>query len=360
MAEECHTHVCPLTSALFDQWLDGKAKDGAHSADLYVRVLDHLAPEVPAWPRGSTREEADEVISEEITQALENWLRESGGCPALANALEYLRKRPKLASLDSELLLTALRRALRMIVDFPEPDRPRLRLRRLRLLDFSLPVLAESSEPLTPEEIMERARKRFGADTITLSARGAENALSADPRIARLGPRSFGLRKHFASREKDWPIMRNSFAVLLTSENRPISTIEVLEQQSIKLPAEVNSYELAEIVRDDPRFLDLGRRLFALAEWGVQEREQIKDLLPRVLAQADRPLNIAEIYERLTRFRSATFPGLANVLQKQPEIRILGFGYSGACHPHILARSCSAELVGEFDLAALRVVGPRL
>ena len=70
----------------------------------------------------------------------------------------------------------------------------------------------------------------------------------------------------------------------------------------------MNSYELAEILREDPRLIDLGRRLFGFAKWGVEEREHIKDLLPKILAQADRPLTLSEIYQRLTKFRSAALP----------------------------------------------------
>ena len=42
--------------------------------------------------------------------------------------------------------------------------------------------------------------------------------------------------------------------------------------------AEINGYELAQILREDNRFADLGRMLFALAEWGMEERELIGTL----------------------------------------------------------------------------------
>jgi hypothetical protein len=93
----------------------------------------------------------------------------------------------------------------------------------------------------------------------------------------------------------------------------------------------VTSYELAEILRDDTRFIDLGRRLFALAQWGIEEREHIKDLLPKIFSQADRPLTVSEIHERLTKFRSATPTGLTNVLRQHPKIKRLDFDYYGLC-----------------------------
>ena len=141
---------------------------------------------------------------------------------------------------------STLERARRIIVDFPRADEPRLRLRRLRFFDVALPVLADSTEPLTPEEIIQRARTRFGIDAVILSIHGAENALITHPEIFRLYRRLFGLRQHFVSSRAAWTALREAFVQLLRRENRPISTIEVRDKQSVALPSGVNSYELAE------------------------------------------------------------------------------------------------------------------
>jgi len=162
-----------------------------------------------------------------------------------------------------------------------------------------------------------------------LSRHGAENALITHPEIFRLGPRSFGLRQHFVSTPTDWPALRERFVQLLRKENRPISTIEVCDKQSIALPSGVNSYEVAEVLREDALLIDLGRRLFGLAKWGIEEREHIKDLVPKVLAQADRPVTVSEIYARLTKFRSAAPTGLSNILRDHPKIVRLGFQHYG-------------------------------
>jgi hypothetical protein len=199
----------------------------------------------------------------------------------------------------------------------------------LRFFDVALPVLVDSTEPLTPEQIIDRARARFGVDAVMLSMHGAENALIAHPEIFRLGPRLFGLRQHFVSSPAAWPPFREAFVQLLRKENRPMSTIEVCEKRSIALPNGMNSHELAEMLREDARLIDLGRRLFGLAKWGVEEREHIKDLLPKILAPADRPLTVSEIYDRLTKFRSATLTGLSNILRDHPKIVRLEFQHYG-------------------------------
>ncbi len=329
LAEECDARVIPLTPELFTQRIGTEISGGERTAHFYVRVLDYLAPALPSWPPGSTREGSDDPQVDAVHDEIVEWLRTSGAQPTAAEALAHMRTQPTWKKLPTSVFLTALRRSRKLIVNFPEPDHPRLQLRRLRLFDISMFILAGSTEPLTPEEIIDRARARFGADAVALSGRTAENALAAYAEVFRLGPRSFGLRQHFASTEKQWPQVRDRFATLLRKESRPISSVEILDKQSVPLPSGMNSYELAEILREDDRFLDLGRRLFGLAEWGAQEREHIKDLLPRVLAEADRPLTVPEIYERLTKLRSATFTGLANILKSVPEVRSLGFGHYG-------------------------------
>ena len=124
-----------------------------------------------------------------------------GEHPTAKEAFDHLRGHSKFGQLSVAAFFSALERARRIIVDFPRADEPRLRLRRLRLFDVALPMLADSAEPLTPEKIIEQARARFGADAVMLSLHTAENALSAHAEIFRLGPRSFGLRQHFVSSE---------------------------------------------------------------------------------------------------------------------------------------------------------------
>jgi hypothetical protein len=329
LAEQCDVLVIPVTPELFTHRAGTEINCGERTAHFYVRVLDYLAPVIPAWPPGSTREGSDDPQVEAVNDEIEGWLRTTGAQPTAAEAIAHLRTLPTWKKLPTSLFLTALRRSRKVVVNFPEPDYPKLQLRRLRLFDISLLVLAESEEPLPPEEIIDRARARFGTDAVALSGRTAENALTAYPGVFRLGPRSFGLRQHFASNEEEWPLIRDRFATLLRKESRPISSVEVLDKKSVTLPSGVNSYELAELIREDDRFLDLGRRLFGLAEWGAQEREHIKDLLPRVLAEVGRPLTVPEIYERLTKLRSATFTGLANILKSVPGVCSLGLGHYG-------------------------------
>jgi DNA-binding CsgD family transcriptional regulator len=329
LGNEHNVAVVPISAPLVAERLSTTPDENMWPASFYVYAVDQIAPFIPTWSSQIGHESVEESHLNEINSALEEWLRAKGEHPTAKEAFDHLRADSTFSRLSAAAFFSALRRARRIILDFPRPDEPRLRLRRLRLFDVALPVLADSSGPLTPENIIERARSRFGNNAVMLSGRTTENALAAHPDIFRLGPRSFGLRQHFVSSEADRPPWQEQFIQLLRKQNRPISTIEVCDKRSITLPAGVNSYELAEILREDKRLIDLGRRLFGLTKWGVEEREHIKDLLPKILSQADRPLTGTEIYERLTKFRSATPTGLSNILRDHPKIARLEFEHYG-------------------------------
>ena len=331
IAAECDKRVCPLTAELFSHWLGERTAELSRDTHFYVRILDDLEPSISAWPPGSTRERANDPLSRKITQELESWLRESNCRPTALQAYAELRQRTEFRDLSPIRFLAALRRTQNIVVELSEPDRPELRVSRIRMriLEFARPILRDSLEPLTPEEIVEQAKALYGEEAIVVSARGAGNTLTPEHDFFLLGPRSFGLRQHFKTMAVRWPMLRDQFAKLLQAENRPISTIEVIDRRKIIGFDDANSYEMAQIIREDPRFIDLGRRLFALRDWGIQEREYVKDLLPKVFAEAKHVLTVQQTVDRLTRLRSVSPYSIGNILQKHPNIRSFGFGYFG-------------------------------
>lgn len=327
-ARECERLICPLTIELFSMW--AAHSDFKRPIAFYVRVLDDLDQFVPAWPSGTTREGADDPLLFEIDQAIETTARNSTTPPTPAEVFVVLRRSKVFSSLSISRFLAILRRSRRIVVELPRPDEPRLRLlrTRMRIAEFARPILEESTTPLTPEKIVERASARFGQSAVVASARGAINTLTPSRGFYALAPRAVGLRKHFTIPSSQWPILRKRFAEILSAENRPVSTIEAIDRRLIP-EYHSNSYELAQIVREDHHFIDLGRHLFALATWGIQERDRVKDLVPRVFAEAGCVLTAANTLKRLTRFRSVSPYSIGNLLQKHSSIKSFGFGYYG-------------------------------
>jgi hypothetical protein len=178
IASECQKRVCPLTPQLFAHWL-GDCATLPNSPQFYVCVLDHMDQAIPTWPPGSIRDGADDHRSELIENALETWMRSGGIRPTAHQAYVALRQQSKLQDLSVETFLGAVRLARRIIVDFPEPDRPQLQLRRIRMQiqEFARPVLEASSKPLTFEEIIVQAQARYGKEAIDVCARAMTGSL---------------------------------------------------------------------------------------------------------------------------------------------------------------------------------------
>jgi hypothetical protein len=330
IAGECQKCVCPLTAQLFSHWL-GDCSTLQNSPQFYVCVLDHMDQVVPTWPPGSIRDGADDIQSEQIESALESWMRSGGIRPTANEAYVQLHQQSKFRNLSVESFLNILRRARRIIVNFLKPECLELQLRRIQMhfQEFALPLLEDSSKPLTFEEIVEKAKAKYGEESIGVCTRGIISSLTPEKGFFFLGPRLLGLQKHFLTSVSRRPELCNRFEKLLQLENRPFSTLEASEQQRIKGFEQISSYEMAHILRADRRFTDLGRHLFALTEWGVQEREYIKDLLPQVFAKANRALTVEQIFEKISRFRSVSPSSITNYLRKHSEIRSYGFGYFG-------------------------------
>jgi len=204
-----------------------------------------------------------------------------------------------------------------------------VRLARRSALDAAKAVLQVSDAPLTPEEILARAHVFVGPDSARWNPRTLGNALVEEKGFYLLGPRSYGLRQHFSVAQELWEQIRADFRALLKQENRPISTAEVVNFRKFDWAGQTNTYELACILRQDDGLIDLGKFLFALTEWGIEEREYIKDLIPKILEKAGRPLTGTEVLERLQQLRSVSPTCIASALRKHSQTRDYGFGHYG-------------------------------
>jgi Sigma-70, region 4 len=325
----CCEKVCPLTHALLKQWLEHSPATGCFDLAFYVRLLAELKPTIPAWPAGQDASSGRQGRSKTIERGLEAVLREGFQSVPLSEMLPQLRARTNLRNVGTKEFLAALQHSRRFTVEFPKPDAPAVRLARRLALEVAKAVLQVSNSPLTPEEILARAHSLVGADATRWNPRTLGNALVEEKGFYLLGPRSYGLRQHFSLPEQTCEQVRADFRELLKQQNRPVSTAEVVNFRRFDWAERTNTYELACIVRQDERLIDLGKFLFALAEWSIEEREYVKDLIPKVLQKAGRPLTGTEVLARLQQLRSVSPPGIASSLRKHPEVRDYGFGHYG-------------------------------
>ncbi len=325
----CCEKVLPITPALLKQWLDDLQVTGNFNLSFYVRLLAELKPTIPAWPEGQDASASRKGRSEEIESALEYALRDGFQTVSLPQALALVRGSRGLGKTEEAEFLAVLQHSRRFKIELPQPDAPVVLLARRSALDASRAVLQASNAPLTPEEILVRAHALVGPDAARWNPRTLGNALVEEKGFYLLGPRSYGLRQHFAVAEEQWLQIRADFRALLERENRPISSADVVNSRKFGWAGQTNTYELACILRGDGRLIDLGKFLFALTEWGIEEREYIKDLIPKVLEKVARLLTGTEVLDRLQQLRSVSPTCIASALRKNPAIRDYGFGHYG-------------------------------
>jgi len=256
-------------------------------------------------------------------------LREGQHALPFADALARVCERMGKKKPNAQEFLQSVKHARGLAVELSTPGQAIVRLRRLIISDVTKAVLLPSACPLAPEEILVKAREKFGDEIVKWDARTIGNSFLAEKGFFLLGPRCYGLRQHFRLPEKLWSAVRRDAHSLLKAENRPISTADMVNAYRFDWATQTNKYELAYVLREDERFADLGRLLFGLATWGIEERAYIKDLIPKILAESGRPMTSDQVLEHLHRLRSVSPYGITGNLRHHPLVRDYGFGFYG-------------------------------
>ena len=330
IATMCSEMVVPLTPQLISKWVGQNSSQLRYSTGFYVRLMSELNPELPGWPKGQERFTAvPDYPGIRIVKALATVLRRCEARLPLREAFERTRATAKLSGIAAGDFLATVKGARSIVVEFPEDDEPQVRLRYLRINDVARIVLEDSRNPLTPEEIILAAKHKFGSELVDWNPRTVGNSLLPENGFYLLGPRAYGLRQHLSIPSNVRRDAKADFKGMLAKENRPISTTEIINRKQFPWTAHLNAYALAQILREDSEFIDLGRFLFALSTWGIEEREYIKDLIPKVLAKVGRPMTTAQIFGQLRRLRSTSPSSIPITLRKHPLLHNLGFGRYG-------------------------------
>lgn len=328
IAEKCITAVCPLTPALLTQWISVEAGTSCYPMSFYIRLFNELLPEIPGWPEN--QKPAGTVgRSAEIVRSLRGLMQDDIRARPLQEVFEKVRADKTFSDMKADEFLDALRRDDSLTVEFAQPDRPEVRPSKLRTREWVRHVLSRTDCPLTPEEIIRQGRELLGDRISPPSPFTLANVLGPDGGFYWLDRNAVGLRQHFRLPLSLWDKVRSDFSRLLKDENRPISTSEVCNEQRFNWTRLTNAYEAAQVLREDRRFIDLGRFHFGLAKWGIEEREHVNDLIPNVFNRVGHPMTAAEVSKELKRFRSVTHTSMSAVLQKIGDVRDYGFGYYG-------------------------------
>jgi len=329
LAEKCLSNVCPLTPELFKQWLGAKAAECRYPMTFYVRLFGELNADIPAWADGQKPYPNLDPRAKEIVRPTVELLRKHISPLPVKDAYAALKSRNTPPNLSPGEFLHALKQCCSLTVEFEVSERPAVRLTSLRIFDWVQRVLAQADKPLKPEEIISQAKKQFGAEVPPISIGGLRNSLRPEQGIFLLDRRAFGMRQHIHLPERLWGKVCSDVYKLLQEEKRPVSTRDMLKKQKFAWASQTNAHEVAHILRNDERLVDLGRFLFALKTWGVNERDHIKDLIPMALRQVGHPMTATEILKEIRRKRSVGRATISAVIRHHEGVKDYGFGYYG-------------------------------
>lgn len=259
MAAVCRRKICPLTSALFSEWLAGSAKSKRFPIAVYVRLMGELNPDIPAWPQGQEYRTDPRPGRQEMAMKVLREIFQHGPIRLSLKEAFWLtaadRRVPGLTVIE---FLMALKYARSIAVDFPRTDQPQARLRWLASATAANAILQASDRALTLDEIAARIAREFGPRSKTWSTASLRRTLTKG--FFWLGPSSFGLRQHISISNGRRSKMCEDVYQLLKGAGRPMSTSRVLGNGRFSWAGKTNPYELAEILREDRRFAE-GRRL---------------------------------------------------------------------------------------------------
>lgn len=329
--QACIEAICPLTPQLVLAWLGKDASDFRFPIPFYVRILAEFAPQIPILPEGSFLQgKPSEPRAYKIYRQTRMILARRSQPMPLKDVFETLKESAELKDLEREEFLKVFRYSKDFTLSFDVPDEPVIKLTaKLKVYELAYIVLSESDRALHPDEIIERAKKIFGEAEVTVTP-GALLQLPEHKRdFYLLDRRTIGLRHHLSFPRSEWDSARNDVFKLLKKYHRSFSTKEIISDKLFGWTDKISAGELAQIMREDPRFVDLGRLNFVLRGWNIRKREKIADLIIRTLREADHPLMPIEMKQEIQKRRTVNESGLSPIIRQHPLIRKYDYGFYG-------------------------------
>jgi len=261
---QCVMAVCPFTPELLAKWLAPRKLSRRFNTSFYVRVIGALTPECPAWPDGRSigwpnDRQAD--IGSAVNQMLHGRFKPS----AAPEILRQLKFNSKFSSVTPLEFLDAIHADNSVAIKFGQPDQLQILPPVPEPLDCIKIVLEQSKCPLRPMDIQQQAQEMWGQRALAMPIHRLVRRLRPEEGFFMLNEDSFGLRKHIQLPESQWSMIREEVRSLLERDSWSVSTFALVTQPRCDWATQTNPYELAAILRMDPRFADLGRCSFALS-----------------------------------------------------------------------------------------------
>lgn len=328
--DDCIASVCPLTTRFLIHLTGDEFSLFEYPPGFYLRLLSELSPDIPIFDKNQSVDHSNKTVKK-MRQEIKNQLDSKTEFLSLAEVFNRISYQFTTDNLVMKHFFEAVKANEFIIEPGDSPDVLLISTdkNRLTMVEMARQVLGTSKVALKPREIVKLAGEMFG-DEVDLPSEGRViNLPFYEQDFYLLDRKTIGLRKHFRLPEGSWHDVKRDFYELLIEKNCPISTSEVINKSLFGWTSQTTASEAAAILREDEQFKDLGRFLFALTKWQIDERESVKDLIVRALQDSDKPLTATEISNYIQNFRSITPTSMSTILRSHLDVNIFGFGYYG-------------------------------
>jgi len=264
MMHRCIDNLCPLSPEFLARCMRRARGRRACSPSFYVRVIAELQPQFPLWLVRQERH-APNATEAKITAEIKQQLTGRVGPTPLREVFQLVKSQREFGSLTPAQFLRALKNDASICTSFSRNCQVLVRPPVLQPVQCVRYVLTNSDRPLSLADIRLRARRLWGDRALTVPSYRLARLLQPEQDIHPLGEEHYGLRKHVHVPEVAWARMRDDVADVLQREGWSVSTFDILHRGRFDWGKAINAYELAAVLRGDPRFIDLGGCLFSLA-----------------------------------------------------------------------------------------------
>lgn len=122
----CHQFVCPLTIMLLTHWVAQYSVKHQFPLPFYVRLLGQLNHDIPVWPNGQEPCDHKLIQLHSISTQIENDLGNRAASQTTKKAFKLAKQ--SMPDLSCDQFFAAIRYARTLVVEFDNPEQPRIRL----------------------------------------------------------------------------------------------------------------------------------------------------------------------------------------------------------------------------------------
>ena len=307
----------PISRELIAAQLSDRAQPWG--SGFYLGVIAAAFSELPIWWGTRHVSAAQRFTSKEISTLLA--LVTPGSC-ASKTAIDRLDPKP-----STRQFYRALAGTPKLHLDLSQPQAPRIHAGRLLKQEAVRLVLEQHDQPQHISAILSEVNRLRSQTKDAPVTAGIAKLLWQSQHIYCLGPQKFGTLRHFLNPPETWAAIQTHCQNQLATSGRLLATAQVISTHPQLLQPATTTHELAEILRHNPDFQDLGHHIFALKSAGVRTRPKIKDLLLAALTNAAQPLSAAELLAHVRATYCVSAASIGHALHRIPNLCRTKAGY---------------------------------